>query len=122
MQNMANEKDKAAKDSDILQHLPEAHLQHQMTCGSERDNSQRLSRFCRGSGTELNIHLGNQKPALLKSPDLKFAGQEEEKSGWPRNSWRRDTEAEVREQGINWTGTARSAQSRVRWRGVVDSL
>jgi hypothetical protein len=31
MQNMAGDKDNAAKDSGTLQHLPEAHLQHQMT-------------------------------------------------------------------------------------------
>jgi hypothetical protein len=30
MRNMADNKDNAAKDSDILQHLPEVRLQHQM--------------------------------------------------------------------------------------------
>jgi hypothetical protein len=30
MQNMVDGKDNAAKDSDILPHMPEAHLQHQI--------------------------------------------------------------------------------------------
>jgi hypothetical protein len=30
MQNMADDKDNVAKDPNILQHLPEAHLQNQM--------------------------------------------------------------------------------------------
>nr|KAG5714792.1 hypothetical protein BaRGS_000280 [Batillaria attramentaria] len=44
------------------------------------------------------------------------------KRGRPRNSWRRDTEAELCKQGTNWTGVARLAQNRVRWRRVVDGL
>ena len=40
--------------------------------------------------------------------------------GWPRNTWRWDTEAELKQKGTNWTGMARAAQNRVRWRGVVD--
>ena len=42
--------------------------------------------------------------------------------GRPRNSWRRDTEAELKQQGTNWSGTTRAAQNRIRWRGVVDGL
>ena len=33
------------------------------------------------------------------------------KRGRPRNSWRRDTEAELKQQGTNWTGMARAAQN-----------
>ena len=44
------------------------------------------------------------------------------KRGRPRNSWRRDTKAELKPQGTNWTGMTRAAQNRVRWRGVVDGL
>ena len=42
--------------------------------------------------------------------------------GWPRNSWRRDTEAELKQQGTNWSGMIRAAQNRVRGRGVADGL
>ena len=32
------------------------------------------------------------------------------------------TEAELKQQGTNWTGMARAAQGTVRWWGVVDAL
>ena len=38
------------------------------------------------------------------------------------NSWRRDIEAELKQQGTNWSGMTRAAQNRVRWQGVVDGL
>ena len=37
------------------------------------------------------------------------------KRGWPHNSWRRDTEAELKQQGTSWSGMNRAAQNRVRW-------
>ena len=40
--------------------------------------------------------------------------QEKRKRGRPRNSWRRDTEAELKLQGTNWSGMTRAAQNRVR--------
>ena len=33
--------------------------------------------------------------------------------GRPRNSWRQDTEAELKQQVTNWSGMARAAQKRV---------
>ena len=53
---------------------------------------------------------------------LTWNPQGKRKRGRPRNSWRRDTEAELKQQDTNWTGAARLAQSRVGWRGVVDGL
>ena len=53
---------------------------------------------------------------------LTWNPQGKRKRGRPCNSWRRDTEAELKQQGTNWTGAARLAQNRVRWRGVVDGL
>ena len=44
------------------------------------------------------------------------------KRGRPHNSWRRDTEAELKQQGTNWSGMTRAAQNRLRWRGFVDGL
>ena len=43
--------------------------------------------------------------------------QGKRKRGQPRNSWRRDTEAELKQQRTNWSGMTRAAQNRVRWRG-----
>ena len=48
---------------------------------------------------------------------LTWSSQVERKRGRPRNSWRRDTEAELKQEGTNWPGMASAAQNRVRWRG-----
>ena len=51
---------------------------------------------------------------------LTWNPQGKRKRGRPRKSWRRDTEAELKQQGTNWTGA--TAQNRVHWRRVVDGL
>ena len=91
-------------------------------CGSERDRNQWPSRYCGGSGAGSDTPSGSQHPAprAKPSPDLEPAGEEEERP--PRNSWRRDTEAELKQQGTNWAGMARAAQNIVRWLAVVDGL
>ena len=48
--------------------------------------------------------------------------QGKRKRDWPRNSWRQDTEAELKQQGTNRSEMTRAAQKRVQWRGVVDGL
>ena len=48
--------------------------------------------------------------------------QGKRKRGRSRNSWRRDTEAELKQQWTNWSGMIRAAQNRVQWRGVIDGL
>ena len=85
-------------------------------CGSERDRNQWPSRYCGGSGAGSDTPSGSQHPAPHAKP------QGKRKRGRPRNSWRRDTEAELKQQGTNWSGMTRAAQNRVRWRGVVDGL
>ena len=56
------------------------------------------------------------RQALLWNP------QGRRKRGRPRNSWRRDTEAVLREMGTTWTEAEKAAQNRVRWRIVADGL
>ena len=64
-----------------------------------------------------------RKPASSTTRQaLTWNPQGKRKRGWPRNSWRRDTEAELKQQGTNWSGMTRAAQNRVRWQGVVDGL
>ena len=64
-----------------------------------------------------------RKPASSTTRQaLTWNPQGKRKRGRPRNSWRRDTEAELKQQGTNWSGMARAAQNRARWRGVVDGL
>ena len=60
-----------------------------------------------------------RKPASSTTRQaLTWNPQGKRKRDWPRNSWRRDTEAELKKQGTNWSGMTRAAQNRVRWRGV----
>ena len=64
-----------------------------------------------------------RKPASSTTRQaLTWNPQGKRKRGRPRNSWRRDTEAELKQQGTNWSGMTRAAQNRVRWLGVVDGL
>ncbi|XP_068713228.1 uncharacterized protein [Montipora foliosa] len=64
-----------------------------------------------------------RKPASITTRQaLTWNPQGKRKRGRPRNSWSRDTEAVMKQKGSNWTGLAREAQNRVRWRGVVDGL
>ncbi|KAK7087627.1 hypothetical protein V1264_021652 [Littorina saxatilis] len=59
---------------------------------------------------------------LLTTRRTKWNPQGERKRGRPRNSWRRDTEAEINRQGKTWSQIERAAQDRVGWRIVVDGL
>ena len=64
-----------------------------------------------------------RKPASsITRQALTWNPQGKRKRGRSRNSWRRDTEAELKQQGTNWSGMTRAAQNRVRWWGVVDGL
>ena len=62
-----------------------------------------------------------RKPASSTTHQaLTWSPQGRRKRGRPRNSLRQDTEVELKQQVTNWSGMARAAQKRVRWRGVVD--
>ena len=64
-----------------------------------------------------------RKPASSTTRQaLTWNPQGKRKRGRPRNSWRQDTEAELKQQRTNWSGVTRAAQNRVRWRVVVDGL
>ena len=53
-------------------------------------------------------------------PDLEPQGKR--KRGRPRNSWRHNTDAEMKVTGFTWKEVERKAQARVRWREVVNGL
>ncbi|XP_056022193.1 uncharacterized protein LOC130055047 [Ostrea edulis] len=58
-----------------------------------------------------------------EDPDiLQHLSQGKRKRGRPRNTWRRDSEAELKAQDMTWLDAAKAAQNRVRWRTVVDGL
>ena len=85
--------------------------------GQEQVAKQRFGRKWGWIGHTLRKPASNTtRQALAWNP------QGKRKRGRPRNSWMRDTEAELKQQGTNWSGMTRAAQNRVRWRGVVDGL
>jgi len=54
---------------------------------------------------------------------LKWNPQGKRKRGRPKNTWRRDVEAEMKSWGYNWNTLERLAQDRTRWRKeIVDGL
>ena len=64
-----------------------------------------------------------RKPASSTTRQaLTWNPQGKRKRGRPRNSWRRDTEAELKQQGTNWSRMTRAAENRVRWQEVADGL
>ena len=64
-----------------------------------------------------------RKPATSTTRQaLTWNPQGKRKRGRPKNTWRRDTEAELKRQGISWGEAEKTAQSRVGWRRVVDGL
>ena len=44
------------------------------------------------------------------------------KRGRPKNTWRRDLEADITQTGLSWKQVERIAQDRRRWRDVVHGL
>ena len=64
-----------------------------------------------------------RKPAASTTRQaLTWNPQGKRKRGRPKNTWRRDTETELKRQGISWREAERTAQNRVGWRRVVDGL
>ena len=54
-----------------------------------------------------------RKPASITTRQaLTWNPQGKRKRGRPRNSWRRDTDAELKQQGTNWSGMTRAAHNR----------
>ena len=47
---------------------------------------------------------------------------EQAKEGRPKNTWRRDLEADITQTGLSWKQLERIAQDRRRWRDVVHGL
>ena len=130
MRNLEDDKGNATENPDILQHLSAAHLQHPTARDDPNEDlwervgqetvaiaKQILKRRWGWIGHTL------RKPASsITRQALTWNPQGKRKRGWPRTSWRRDTEAELKQQGTNWTGAARLAQNRVQWQGVIDGL
>ena len=118
----------ATKDPGILQHLSEAHLQNPMAREDPKWRSMERARqepvakqILRRKWGWIGHTLRNPASSTTRQA-LTWNPQEKRKRGRPRNSWSRDTEAELKQQGTNGSGMAGAALNRVRWQGVVDGL
>ena len=64
-----------------------------------------------------------RKPATnITRQALQWNPQGKRKRGRPRNTWRRDLEADLKEMGHSWTEVETIAQDRTRWRELVCGL
>ena len=67
-------------------------------------------------------HTLRKPPANITRQALSWNPQVKRRRGRPCNSWRRDTEAELKAQKLSWKGACDAAQNRLYWRGIVDGL
>ncbi len=64
-----------------------------------------------------------RKPATtITRQALTWNPQGKRKRGRPKNTWRRDSEAELKRLGTSWGVAERTAQNHVGWRRAVDGL
>ena len=69
-----------------------------------------------------NVHTLRNAPNNITRQALRWNLQGKRKRGHPRNSWRQDTDAELKLIGYNRKEAERKAQVQVRWQAVVDGL
>ena len=67
-------------------------------------------------------HTLRKPPTNITRQALTWNPQGRRKRGRPRNSWRRDLEAEARQTGHSWNQLEKLAQDRTRWRAAVGGL
>jgi hypothetical protein len=67
-------------------------------------------------------HTLRKPPSNTTRQALTWNPRDKRKRGRPRNTWRRDTESELKEHDTTWEEAAKAAQNRVCWRTVVDGL
>ncbi|XP_061171868.1 uncharacterized protein LOC133181367 [Saccostrea echinata] len=67
-------------------------------------------------------HTLRKPPSSITRQALTWNPQGKRKRGRPRNTWRRDSESELKTQDMTWQDAVKAAQNRVHWRTVVDGL
>ena len=67
-------------------------------------------------------HTLRKPPNSITRQALKWNPQDKRSRGRPRNTWRRDTESELKEQGHNWNSAEKLVPNRVRWREFINGL
>jgi len=67
-------------------------------------------------------HTLRKPPSSITRQALKWNPQGKRSKGRLRNTWHRDTESELKEQGHNWYSAEKLVPNRVRWREFVNGL
>ena len=67
-------------------------------------------------------HTLRKAPTSITRQALTWNPQGRRRKGRPKNTWKRDLEADCREMGYNWSQAERLAHDRTRWRAAVDGL
>jgi hypothetical protein len=94
--------DNAAIDSEIRQHLSEAHLQHQMTYKIRRLVTQEpVAEQILRRKWSWNGHTLRKPEASTTRHDLTWNPLGKRKRGRPCKSWKRDSETKIGVQGVN---------------------
>ena len=71
---------------------------------------------------QIEIEILKRRWGWLGRQVLTWNPQGKRKRGRPKNTWRRDLEADIKQTGNGWQQLERIAQDRRRWRNVVDGL
>ena len=88
----------------------------------ERTNQVPAEEEIRGRRWRWIGHTLRKPPTNITRQALTWNPQGKRKRGRPKNSWRRDLEADARQTGCSWRELERIAQDRGQWRAVVDGL
>ena len=64
-------------------------------------------------------HTLRKHPDSITRQALKWNPQGKRRRGRPKNTWRRDVEAEMKSWGHTWNTLGRLAQDRTRWRKEI---
>ena len=67
-------------------------------------------------------HTLRKEPNCITRQALTWNPQGRRKRGRPKNTWRRDLQADVQRTGLTWRQLERTAQDRKSWRSLVDGL
>ncbi|CAH1240858.1 Hypp6129 [Branchiostoma lanceolatum] len=91
------------------------------SCGAGQDKNQLVARSSGGNGHGLAIPLRKPSSSVTQQA-LTWNPQGKRKRGRSRNSWRRDTEDEMKSISSSWQDLKKKAQRRVQWRSIIGGL
>ena len=67
-------------------------------------------------------HTLRKPPDTITRQALRWNPQGKRKRGRPKNTWRRDLDADIRKMGYTWGQVEKAAQDRGKWKATVGGL